>query len=124
MEKIPPKERFSKHAKAKEIPKSLISAALSAFDHDPANTPTKLLSSGFMNANFSVDGTNGPVLMRIYSTDMETAERIVPSKKKTRTTLYLDAKNYKQFKRLCDEKGTTVSEVVNAILVDVLEHYK
>ena len=55
---------------------------------------------------------------RVLGADVSTG-----SKGKTRTTLYLDSRNYKQFKRLCDKKGTTVSEAINAIICDALEQY-
>lgn len=74
MKKIPPKARFSKHAKAKEVPESLILEALTVFGFDPRRTSVKILSGGFMNGNYRVDDDNTSRLMRIYSTDMKTAE--------------------------------------------------
>lgn len=40
---------------------------------------------------------------------------------KARTTFYLDKKVYKRFQALCSRKGRTTSEVIEAIMADLLE---
>lgn len=40
--------------------------------------------------------------------------------KKKRTTLYIDKKIYERFQKLCDQRGKSVSEVIEAAMKDLL----
>ena len=75
MEFIPPKERFSQHEKSASTPPATLKAAVAAFGMDPAATEVRRLSGGFMNANFLATDRQQQIVIRVYSTDRNTAAR-------------------------------------------------
>jgi hypothetical protein len=75
MEKIPPKERFSKHAHISEVSPEILKEAISRFGLSYEECQVRLLSGGFMNANFLVEIGDKKFVFRVYSSDRVTAER-------------------------------------------------
>jgi Ser/Thr protein kinase RdoA (MazF antagonist) len=75
MEKIPAKDRFSKHAKISEVSPETLREAISEFDLSPEECEVRVLAGGFMNANFMVTSGHNKFVFRVYSTDRNTAER-------------------------------------------------
>jgi aminoglycoside phosphotransferase (APT) family kinase protein len=75
MEKIPAKDRFSKHAKISEVSPETLNDAISRFGLSPQECEVRLLAGGFMNANFIVACGDKKFVFRVYSTDKSTAER-------------------------------------------------
>lgn len=75
MEKIPAKDRFSKHAKISEVSPETLKEAISKFDLSPEECEVRALAGGFMNANFMVASGQKKFIFRVYSTDRNTAER-------------------------------------------------
>jgi Ser/Thr protein kinase RdoA (MazF antagonist) len=75
MEKIPAKDRFSKHAGISEVSPETLKEAISRFELRPEECEIRLLAGGFMNANFSVARGPEKFVFRVYSTDRTTAER-------------------------------------------------
>src|SRR5438552_14058632 len=75
MEKIPSKDRFSKHAKIPEVSAEILKEAISKFELPHEECRIRPLSGGFMNANFMVASSDRKFVFRVYSTDRVTAER-------------------------------------------------
>jgi len=75
MEKIPAKDRFSKHAKISEVSPETLKEAISQFHLSPEECEVRVLTGGFMNANFMVTSGHERFVFRVYSTDRNTAER-------------------------------------------------
>ena len=75
MEKIPAKERFNQNLKSVSTPLELLHEALRQFSMNPSHCEIKQLSGGFMNANFLAWDKNQKVVLRVYSTDMYTAQK-------------------------------------------------
>ena len=75
MDRIPAKDRFSKHAKISEVPQALLKEAISKFELSHEDCQVRPLSGGFMNANFMVVSGDSKFVFRVYSTDRVTAER-------------------------------------------------
>jgi Ser/Thr protein kinase RdoA (MazF antagonist) len=75
MQKISAKDRFSKHARIAEVSMEILKEAISAFGLSHESCDVRLLTGGFMNANFMVSGGGNKFVFRVYSTDRTTAER-------------------------------------------------
>ncbi len=75
MEKISAKDRFSKNARISEVSMEILNEAISAFGLSPESCDVRLLTGGFMNANFMVAGGGKKFVFRVYSTDRTTAKR-------------------------------------------------
>lgn len=75
MERIPPKDRFNHHADSGSTPPELLHEALRRFGLNPEKCELRKLSGGFMNANFVARGEGRPIVLRVYATDMRTAQK-------------------------------------------------
>ena len=75
MEKIPAKDRFSKHAKISEVSPEILKEAMSKFGLSHEECQVRPLPGGFMNANFMVASGDRKFVFRVYSSDRVTAER-------------------------------------------------
>src|ERR1700674_2209605 len=75
MEKIPAKDRFSKHAKISEVSPQILKEAISNFELSHEECQVRPLYGGFMNANFMVASGDKKFVFRVYSTGRVTAER-------------------------------------------------
>ena len=75
MQFIAPKERFSQHAGSLSVGPCILTGALLAYGREPDRAEFRRLPNGFMNANFvaTVDGER--FVVRVYSTDAQTADR-------------------------------------------------
>lgn len=75
MEKIPAKERFSQNLKSVSTPAELLHEALDRFGMNPKCCEITQLSGGFMNANFLATDGEKKVVLRIYATNNQTAQK-------------------------------------------------
>ena len=75
MQFILARERFSKHAKSLSCSAQVLHAAVSRYGRSPQNCRFQRLSGGFMNANYLVSGDDERFVLRVYSTDVITADR-------------------------------------------------
>jgi Ser/Thr protein kinase RdoA (MazF antagonist) len=75
MDRIPPKERFTRHAKISELPPAVLIEAIDRFGISQNDCHVLPLAGGFMNANFLVASGDNKFVFRVYSTDRVTAER-------------------------------------------------
>ncbi len=72
---IPPKERFSTHAKSVSTDPDVLCDAIEHFGRPATQAAFQRLSGGFMNANYQATIGQERFLLRVYSTNATTADR-------------------------------------------------
>ena len=72
---IPPRDRFSAHAKSINIDVEILRDAIAHFGRPPDQASFERLSGGFMNANYVATVGDERLLVRVYSTNAATADR-------------------------------------------------
>lgn len=72
---VPPKDRFSTHAKSVNVHPNLLRDAVSQFGRPAEEASFERLSGGFMNANYLATIGDERLLVRVYSTTTHTADR-------------------------------------------------
>ena len=77
MNTIPPHERYNQHANKAEISTFHIENALVRLGLNPIQCKVKKLTGGFQNANYLIEQDQQKLVLRFYSTDMQTALREV-----------------------------------------------
>jgi len=72
---IAPQDRFSRHANSQNCDPDTLRKAVSQYGRPPERCRFERLAGGFMNANYQVSLDGEKFLLRVYSTDTDTANR-------------------------------------------------
>ena len=75
MQFIPAKERYSHHAKTLNCELQLLHEAVLGYGHPSQEWQFQRLPGGFMNVNYLASADDQQVVVRVYSTDLDTAAR-------------------------------------------------
>lgn len=75
MQFIPAKERYSQHAKTLSCESQLLSDVVLRYGHPSMDWQFTRLAGGFMNANYLASAKDQRFVVRLYSTDGDTATR-------------------------------------------------
>lgn len=75
MPMIPPHERYNQHINKSDLALSLIEKSLVECGLNPQTPSIHKLSGGFQNSNYLVEANQQKIVLRFYSTDLNTALR-------------------------------------------------